>query len=499
MKPNATPSRRDFLRVAGVTGLGAVVAARGSSAWQLDDVVAVRARARGGRTPGAATTEFMDPLWDESLGLIASPFNELPPVVRETSWYALGLLARHGAGDVDRARHALETVVARQYNSPGTVFHGSFPRFSGDAALPPANATPFVEFDPNWRQFIGTALAIAALRYGDALGPARAAIERSVDLAAAGEPPDRIQPDYSNIAIMHAWLLAHTGARREGEALAVAIAERYRNAGALDEYNSPTYDGVSLYGLGLWREEPPSRRFASLGEELHAGVWRNIAGTYHAGLRNACGPFSRAYEMDMSSYAAQVGLWIWSVVGEAHAPFPDLTQHFDHAGDVCFGPLVDLFANDVPSPVRRALISFGKERTVHAGVPDTWQATSWLGKDVMLGGWTGVPVRVGGQQIHPATVHWDGGWIRVLGDGRIDATAHKGRLDITIAPPGPARVTIGVPGLAPTAIAADHWVLPGLTVEVRSGAPPSGAPTSVEEGVELVYPATTLRLDVAPT
>ena len=124
---------------------------------------------------------------------------------------------------------------------------------------------------------------------------------------------------------------------------------------------------VALRARSSGAMKPPSRRFARLGEELHAGMWRNIAGTYHAGLRNVCGLFSRAYAMDMSSYAAR---WarIWSVVGEEHAPFPDLAQHFDHVGDVCFGTHLSTCSRPmcrVP-PAARSSPS-AAERTVHAG------------------------------------------------------------------------------------------------------------------------------------
>jgi len=484
-------SRRDFLRAAGALGAAAVVQPSGLLApTAVEPDFSRRARAEG---PGPATTAFMDALWDESLGQIRFPFEEQPPPVRETSWYALGLLARASPGDVERAQRALTTVVSKQYDSPGAIFHGSYPRFAGDPPLPPADAAEFAQFDPNWRQFIGTALALAALRYGKKLGSLRTEVERSVDLAAAGERVDRVQPDYSNIAIMHAWLLAHTGDRAEGEKLAKAIAARYRTAGALDEYDSPTYDGIALYGLALWRDEPPSRVFAALGDELSNGVWRNIAAVYHPGLHNVCGPYSRAVGMDLRTYASPVGLWIWSVVGQKRAPFPDITQPFDHAGDVCFGPLVDLFPVEVAGAVRRALDRFRGEHTVRVGLDGTWGATSWLGDTVMVGGHTGAPVRVGGQQLHPATIHWAQGWIRVLGTG-IDAVAAKRRLDLSVA--GGATVTIGVPGLDLAAIGPERWELPGLGVDVRSDAAASAPPTSVDEGVELTYPATTLRLDL---
>ncbi|MGH9016095.1 MAG: hypothetical protein ACRDZ1_19450 [Acidimicrobiia bacterium] len=179
------------------------------------------------------------------------------------------------------------------------------------------------------------------------------------------------------------------------------------------------------------------------------------------------------------------------------APFPNLSRPFEHAGDVCFGPLVELFSPDVPNRARAHLEEFQGERTVRAGLDGAWEATSWLAERVMLGGHTGMPVRVGGAQLHPATVHWDGGWIRVRGDGPIDAVATKRHLDVTVSSPGPASVTIGVAGLDPTAVGAYRWELPGLRVDVSAGTPPAGAPVVVDEGVEIEYPPTTLGLDVS--
>jgi len=488
--------RRGFLRSAG--GAAAFLTLADGRRLRMPTTAAGTGGPEADR-PGPATTAFMDGLWDESLGLIRFPFEEQPPPVRETSWYALGLLQRDGDGDSDRARRALETVVSRQYVSPGALFHGSYARYGTDPPLPPAEAREFAEFDPNWRQFIGTALALAVERFGKRLGSLSADLEASIELAAAGERVDRVEPDYSNIALMHAWLLAYTGSKKEGEELARSILVRYREADALDEYNSPTYDGIALYAISLWRAEPPSKLFVRLGDELYDGVWSDIAGTYHAGLRNACGPFARAVGMDQTVYATPTGLWIWGVVGADRAPFPDISQPFEHAGDACFGPLAELLAADVPGSARRHLERFRKERVVRAGVEGRWESTSWLSEDVMLGGHTGETVRIGGAQVHPGTIHWADGWARVLGSGGapINAVAEKRVLDITIEPPGPAVITIGAPGLDPAAVHDTEWELPGLRVAVTCDLSPSVAPHAVEDGVELEYPPTRLVLEVA--
>ena len=496
----AQPNRREFLRAVGAAGAVASVVG----------VTGLRLPGRGERVimqtpapvegPGPATTAFMDPLWNPAAGLIHPPFDAGAPLVRETAWYANGLLTRNGPGDLKRAAIALETVASKQYDAPGEPYHGSFARTADDPPAPPSPAREFLEFDPNWRQFIGTALALAVERHGNELGTLRPKLEHSIDLAVAGERPDRVQPDYSNIAIMHAWLLAHTGSKREGEQLARAIAKRYRRAGALDEYNSPTYDGVALYGLRLWRDEPPTRVFSDLGDQLYDDVWRNIGALYHAGLRNMAGPYSRAYGMDLRRYANLVGLWIWAVVGTEQAPFPSLAGPFDHAADACFGPMVGLFEGAVPATVHDRLVAFPGPHQVRAGVPGKkgWTATTWLTEWGTSGGWAGAPVAIGGEQIVPGTVHWAGGWIRVRNaQGGVDAKAMPDCLDVDVNAPGPATVTVGIPGLDPATMATNPWKLPGLNVQVNDSSP-LGPPRVTLEGVEVDFGPGHFRLDVEP-
>ena len=74
-------------------------------------------------------------------------------------------------------------------------------------------------------------------------------LRAAIDLAIAGEPPDRVSPQYSNIALMRAWL-------EEDEGFAAAVVDSYDEHGAFDEYNSPTYYGIDLYAISLWRTFP---------------------------------------------------------------------------------------------------------------------------------------------------------------------------------------------------------------------------------------------------
>ena len=81
-------------------------------------------------------------------------------LVRETAWYALGLLRRDDPGDRMRAEAAMATVIDHQYDEPGQPWHGTFVRFP-EWAPPTEGATEWIDYDPNWRQFLGSALAVA--------------------------------------------------------------------------------------------------------------------------------------------------------------------------------------------------------------------------------------------------------------------------------------------------------------------------------------------------
>lgn len=196
--------------------------------------------------PTAVATAWMDRTWDDDVGLLWNPAGAFDDVtggprtvhlVRESAWYALGLLRRGGPADRDRAARVLGTVLDHQYDEPGQPWHGTFVRFP-EWAPPQAGAVEWVDYDPNWRQFVGTALAVAVSDFAlpkTLEGRARAAIE----LAVAAEPPDRVPPTYANIALLRAWLEAWAG--RTDPRYATAVADAFRRHGCFVEHNSPTY------------------------------------------------------------------------------------------------------------------------------------------------------------------------------------------------------------------------------------------------------------------
>jgi hypothetical protein len=456
------------------------------------------------RDLGAVATAWMDGWWDPDAGLLwnmEGSFDELCPtrtihLVPQSAWYAVGLLTRGAPGDVDRAAQTILAVIATQYDEPGTVWHGTFARFL-EWPRPSGDAVMWVDYDPNWRQFIGTTFTLILGELAGAL-PAGVvgALRASKQVGVSGEPPGRVAASYSNIALMKAWLDVESGRTREGETFAEEIVTLFRRHGAFLEYGSPTYYGIDLYALALWRTRSSSSALRAWGEEIDAALWRDIARWYHAGLRNLCGPYARSYGMDMNVYAGLLGLWIWDALGEDAAPFPSPDAPFEHSHDFSLGPCVALLGSAIPDDVRLADVIEPRrvEQVVDADLGLV--ATGWLAPDLMLGGARGGGFRASGQY-HPATVHWrapDGSvaWLRLVHEGPLDATVDAdagGAMTVTTHDHrrrGPCATT--VVSSHPGTFNQDRWSFPGLDVTVE------GAPATSTTGILSTQGPTTFTL-----
>ena len=158
-------------------------------------------------------------------------------------------------------------------------------------------------------------------------------IEAAIRRGCAGSYQRKTGADYTNIALMTAFLLVWSGRRfgitewvRAGEKLGREIYDLFNQHESFNEYNSPTYYGVDLYALGLWRSYSLNEHLMEWSSKIEHALWRDIAQYYHAEMRNLAGPYDRSYGMDMRRYGAKAGLFIWLQVGRALAPFPDTTR-----------------------------------------------------------------------------------------------------------------------------------------------------------------------------
>ncbi|HEV2125194.1 MAG TPA: hypothetical protein VGW38_20785, partial [Chloroflexota bacterium] len=291
--------------------------------------------------------------------------------------------------------------------------------------------------------------------------------------------------------------------RDAGEVLAAEVYRLYQQDETFPEYNSPTYYGVNLGALALWRSYSASEAIRRMGEEMEAGLWRDIARFYHAGMRNLCGPYDRSYGMDMRRYAAITGLWIWGAVGEERAPFPNWRQDFEHTNDFCFAPTVALLGVRVPPDVMPHLMEFQGSRQVERVIVSSPRrvATAHITERLMIGAEDANGTKRPSYQYHPATAHWlapDGevGWIRLIHQIPVDARVDGNKLEVWTSDSVAMTATVGADEEQPevvfqlsrhTTIAPEEWILPGLSVRIQTNARAEVIPGSAGTEMEVRY------------
>jgi hypothetical protein len=427
-------------------------------------------------------TKFLHSPQPYSVASSDAPHATTQFLVRESSWYALGLLLRDQPGDRDKAANVLRAVLKQQYDDLEKPWYGTFRR-SPEEPEPDAQSAMWRAYDPNWREFIGTTFAIILNEYADRI-PADLDKELllSIDHAVAGEKKQgRLKPNYTNIALMYGYLLAFDAGKSHPEWAKDAanwredVYKLYRPYNAFEEYNSPTYAGTDFYGLALWRIYGDTRMRA-LGSEMEAGLWTATADFYNADMRNVSGPYDRSYGMDMQSYVSVVGLWLGTVLNAKQSPLPDLAQPpVDHVADLFFVPNLVVLGTKIPFDALESFRSFSGEHAVHRQITEDRIATAWIGQTAIYGGEiTGHTRGVDGEsQFHPVTVQWQMpngkiGWIQLTRTPPIDASARQG--EIVISATGDVRFRIYAPGRTGDTLHPNLWSLPGLTVRVTTDA-----------------------------
>lgn len=465
--------------------------------------------------------EMAATFYDDNVKLVKSPPRPYPTrvvpshgawhMVRESSWYAFGLLVRDEPGDRQRAAEILDAVLKQQYIEPGKPWYGTFRR-APEELDPAPDAVMWRNFDPNWRVFIGTTLEIILIEYPDRIPSVLAKrMYEAIDRGIEGEIAEkRLLPSYSNIALMYGGLWDFAAAHdnradwiEQSAEWTERVYKLYKQYGAFSEYNSPTYCGVDLYGLALWRKYGSTPRIRTIGAEMEAGLWRNLASLYQPDLRNISGPYDRAYGMDMENYVSVVGVWMRTVLDAQHAPLAPITPTTDHLPDVWFAPHLTVLGTRIPPDAFKQMTSFTGEHLARTQITDQRIATAWIGRRVVFGGEaTGKTKDAGpGSQFHPATIQWrtpsgEIGWAQLVEAPAIDATADPH--GISISTTGTVRIRIHAKGIAKDKITAAAWDPPGLHVSVQSDQKNFTA-DSTGDNVDLVYSdITKMRWDIAP-
>ena len=447
-------------------------------------------------------------------------------MVRESSWYALGLLLRNHLGDTALANTILTTVLDNQYTDPSAQWYGSFKRSPEEPAPTAAHHVHYADYDPNWRHFIGTTFQLILIHFPDRLTPAlRDRLYQAIDRAIAGEANEhRLTPAYSNIALMYGalWDFAATHNHNAAQQTASAqwneaVYKLFSTHKAFNEYNSPTYYGVDLYGLALLRAHGSTPHLRQLGASMEATLWTDIADFYSPTLRNIAGPYDRSYGMDMESYIAVTGVWLRTVLPAATAPLPNpITLDTAHLGDLWFAPHFVLLSTQIPAAALQKFRHPSPPHLITRTLPPPNSqtvtaertATAWISSKVLYGAETNPNRDISGEnnqtsQFHPATLQWRTpsgtiGWVRLLHTSSIEAIADATGLSLH-TPQNQLQFLIHAQGLDPAKLTQTAWPLPGLPLTTTTDAQSfKVAPASDPDTYTLTYTHVT-NLSIQPT
>jgi hypothetical protein len=368
-------------------------------------------------TPIDALRALREERWDPERGMDryapgASPGSDISSLhlhaVRET---ANGAFLDLHDGNIDRAVAALRSVLALQYPLSQWPWSGTFPTSAEQPEPPGDDAVEWVHYDPNWRQFLGVTLALCAIVHGPSLPPdVSAGIVSALQRCVAGEPDDRIPRWYTNPFLMHTWLQGHlaaiTGDAELRAAAHVRLAvpmERLLRYGDVDEYNSPTYDGIDLLALALWAMYPPTTGFADAASTMLPAIGQRISTLYHPRFGAPCGPYIRAYGLEPTGYVSLSGL-LYSVMGEpAERVLPSpITADTVHVHDLYFLPLLQHLAPVLRPHLALSEVTSERHRVQRFG---TSVAESLLRPDLAVGWDQGRRHRASLDQYVPFTAH----------------------------------------------------------------------------------------------
>ncbi|GHB65458.1 hypothetical protein [Persicitalea jodogahamensis] len=415
--------------------------------------------------------------------------------IRNITRLAEALLFRNQAGDKENAITILRWLLKYQYQDEKSPYYGMWQ----------TNATNDRK-DQNWREFIGCDLIIIYHNYKNTLPKdVVEAIETGLVHAAKGAMKRDVTPYYSNISIMSAFMMEYVGSRFKNDALknaglkkARAIFNLQQSNGSFSEYNSPTYYGVTLIGIALWREMAFSEEMKTMGRSLEKALWHETAMLYNANLRNMAGPYFRAYGMDMQKYNAIIGLWMAVALdSENLAPIPGIKGGKN--GEMSNLTPIFHLGLSIPKGDLAEFRSFTKPRYVSKIVPSNYtgdtlkKVTHQIEKEWMMGGLWGNLRKW--DQIKTGTIHWkaaDGsiGWLLVPGNAKTNVKVSQKQMGIYLADASAKAIELFVYSKQATVgdFTDKNWKLPSMDLAISTSLKRSstekGKPELVKQFVE---------------
>jgi hypothetical protein len=146
----------------------------------------------------------------------------------------------------------------------------------------------------------------------------------------------------------------------------------------------------------------------------------DIAEHYNFYLGNLVGPYDRANSRDLTGHSATLPLWFWAILGHEKALEPNKIEG-DLLYDAAQGSAIALTVSTLEKYISKATLAKlqtpltpTEERFVSKTIAEslynstTRTATSWMSKDIMIGGEQLAEEVARSGQFVPAIVHWTG-------------------------------------------------------------------------------------------
>ncbi|MFZ5495359.1 MAG: hypothetical protein ACOZE5_08495 [Verrucomicrobiota bacterium] len=211
--------------------------------------------------------------------------------------YALALLDTGEDAWRERAATIVAKVLTLQDTDPASPTYGVWPWFLEE---PLAQMSPP---DQNWADFCGVALLQIARDHRQRLEPRLVeAIDQAIIHAAVAIMRRDVGPDYTNIALMGAYVTRLAGEhygrddlKNYGAGRLRRFQRHTREVGGFTEYNSPHYTWIALEEIGRMRRDFRDPELQAILAELYHVAWEEIALHYHVPSGQWAGPHSRAY------------------------------------------------------------------------------------------------------------------------------------------------------------------------------------------------------------
>lgn len=268
-------------------------------------------------------------------------------IVRESAYFAYGLLLTGDAADAKRAARALEGVLAKQNRDEASPFWACF-TYEAEQ-----DWATWKKPDQNWAQFVGCALGhVLELEEKFPSLPAElcARVKEAFVLCVRATLKRDVGASYTNIALLSS-AVAAAGARVAAVPGAAEFARRklgevaalLPEGACFDEYLSPTYYGVNLLALAAAKRFATDAETRGLAEKLSAQAWSDLVRFYHPATHQIGGPQSRAYGDEILGYVALVKYFLFLAL---EGDFPLSVAETEHTHDL--GTLFLIAAQDVP-------------------------------------------------------------------------------------------------------------------------------------------------------